>query len=72
MSRLSWQGYNIEATINKIFQVCWLLISGDGEESGHVVGGWGEQMLWEAEIFEDLYGAKAEYKTQKLKLRILG
>ena len=33
--------------------------------SGYVVGGWGEQMLWEAEMFEDLYGAKAESDLTK-------
>ena len=31
----------------------------DGEENGCVVGGWGGQMLWEAEALEDLYGVKA-------------
>ena len=33
-----------------------------------VVGGWGGQMLWEAEVLEDSYGAKAE---SYLKLKIL-
>ena len=52
-----------------MLQVCWLLIRGDGEESGYVVGGWVEEMLWDAEMFEDLHGAKAD---SGLKLRILG
>ena len=34
-------------------------ISGDGEEGGYVVGGWSGQMPWEADVLEDLYGAKA-------------
>ena len=37
----------------------------DGEENGCVVGGWGGQMLWEAEALEDLYGAKAESDLTK-------
>ena len=28
------------------YQVCWLLVSGDGEEGGYVAGSWGGQMLW--------------------------
>ena len=65
VSRLSWQGYNIEDTINKIFQVCWLFISGDGEENGYVVGGWHGQMLWGAEMIEDLYEAMTESDLTK-------
>ena len=57
-------GYNIEDAINKIFQVCWLLTSGDGEQNGYV-GGWGEQMLWEGKMLEDLYGTKAESELTK-------
>ena len=53
-------GCNIEDTINKIFQVFWLLTSGDEEENGYVVGGRGGQILWQAEVLEDWYGAKAE------------
>ena len=49
------------------YQVCWLLISGDGEEGGYVVGGWGGQMLWEAELFEDLCGPKAESDLTKTR-----
>ena len=37
----------------------------DGEENGCVVGGWGGQMLWEAEALEDLYVAKAESDLTK-------
>ena len=47
------------------FKVCWLLISGDREEGGYVIGGWGGQMLWEVEVFEDLYGPKAESDLTK-------
>ena len=47
------------------YWVCWLLVGGEGEEGGYVVGGWGGQMLWEAEVFEDLYGAKAESDLTK-------
>ena len=32
MSMISFLGYNIEDTTNKIFQVCCLLTSGDGVE----------------------------------------
>ena len=39
--KISFLEYNIEDTINKIFQVCWILTSGDREEKGCVVGGWG-------------------------------
>ena len=60
VSRISLLGYNIEGTINKIFYVCWLLTSGDKEQNGCVVRGWGGQMLWEAEVLEGLYGAKDE------------
>ena len=37
------------------------------EENGCVVGGWGGQMLLEAEVLEGFYGAYAKYdliKTQ--------
>ena len=37
----------------------------DGEENGYVVGGWGGQMLWEAEVLEDLDGTKAESDLTK-------
>ena len=47
------------------YWVCWLLVGGEGEEGGYVVGGWCGQMLWEAEVFEDLYGAKAESDLTK-------
>ena len=47
------------------YWVCWLLVGGEGEEGGYVVGGCGGQMLWEAEVFEDLYGAKAESDLTK-------
>ena len=40
-----------------------------GQESGYVVGGWVEEMLWDTEMFEDLHGAKAD---SGLKFRILG
>ena len=36
------------------YWVCWLLVSGDREEGDCVLGGWGRQKLWEAEVFEDL------------------
>ena len=36
------------------YWVCWHLVSGDGEEGDCVLGGWGGQKLWEAEVFEDL------------------
>ena len=39
----------------------------DGEENGCVVGGWGVQMLWEAEVREDLYGAMAESDLTKIQ-----
>ena len=42
-----------------------LLISIDGEEGGYVAGGCGGQMLCEAEVFESLYGAKAESDLTK-------
>ena len=44
---------------------CWLLISGDGEEDGYFIGGWGGQMLWEAEVFEDLYREKTKSDLTK-------
>ena len=47
------------------FQVCWLLINGDGQENGYVDGRWGGQILWEAEVLEDLYRTKAEYDLSK-------
>ena len=47
------------------YLVCLLLISIDGEEGGYVAGGCGGQMLWEAEVFESLYGAKAESDLTK-------
>ena len=40
MSRLSWQGYSIGVLLIR-YQVCWLLVSGDGEEGGYAAGGWG-------------------------------
>ena len=43
------------------YQVCWLLVSGDGEEGGYVTGSWGGQMLWGAELFGGLHRAKAEF-----------
>ena len=46
------------------YQVCWLLVSEDGEEGGHIAGAWGGQMLCGgggAELFGGLYGAKAEF-----------
>ena len=51
---------NIEDFIKIIFQVCWLLTSRDGEENGYFVGKWGGQVLLEAEMLENLYGAKTE------------
>ena len=45
MSRLSWQGYSIGVLLIR-YQVCWLLVSGDGEEGGYAAGSWGGQMLW--------------------------
>ena len=43
------------------YQVCWLLVSGDGEEGGYVAGSWDGQMLWGVELFGGLYGAKVEF-----------
>ena len=37
----------------------------DGEENGCIVGGWGGQILWEAEALEDLYGEMAESELTK-------
>ena len=37
----------------------------DGEEGGYITGGWGWQMFWGAELFEDLYGAKTESDLTK-------
>ena len=37
----------------------------DGKENGCPVGGWGGQMLLEAEALEDLFGAKAESDLTK-------
>ena len=47
------------------YQVCWLLVSGDGEEGGYVAGSWGGQMLWGVELFGGLYGAKADFDLTK-------
>ena len=44
MSRLSWQGYSIGVLLIG-YQVCRLLVSGDGEEDGYVAGSRGGQML---------------------------
>ena len=52
-------------TILRILQVCWLLINGDGEEGGYVVGGWSGKMLWEAELCKGLYGANTESALSK-------
>ena len=41
------------------------LTSGDGKENAYVIGGWGGQMLWETEVFEDLYREKAESDLTK-------
>ena len=56
---------NIEDFIKIIFQVCWLLTSRDGEENGYFVGTWGGQVLLEAEMLENLYGAKTESGLNK-------
>ena len=37
----------------------------DVEEGGYIVGGWGWQMLWGAELFGDLYGRMAESDQAK-------
>ena len=47
------------------YQVCWLLVRGDGEEGGSVARSWGGQILWRAELFGGLYGAKAEFDLSK-------
>ena len=47
------------------YQVCWLLLNGDGEEGGYVAGSWGGQMLWAVQLFGGLYGAKAEFDATK-------
>ena len=47
------------------YQVCWLLVSGDGEEGGYVAGSWGGQMLRGFEFFGGLYGAKADFDLTK-------
>ena len=57
--------FNFDDNTNKIFQGCWLLTSEDGEENGCVIGGWGGQKLWEASVFQELYGAKAESDLTK-------
>ena len=64
MSRLSWQGYSIGVLLIR-YQVCWLLVSGDGEEGGYVAGSWFGQMLWGVELFGGLSGAKAEFDLTK-------
>ena len=33
--------------------MCWLKISGESEQVGCVVGVWGGQNVWEAEVFGD-------------------
>ena len=43
------------------YQVCWLIVSGDGEEGGYVAGSWGGQMLWGVKLFRSLFGAKTEF-----------
>ena len=48
-----------------IYQVCRLLVSGDGEEGGYAAGSWGGQMLWGVELFGALYGEKAEFDLTK-------
>ena len=70
VSRLNWQGYSIEDTINEILGMLAPYQWGWGE-GGYVVGGRGGQILWEAEVFEDLYEAKAESdqtKTQNCRI----
>ena len=47
------------------YQVCWLLVRGDGEEGGYVAGSWGGQILWRVELFGGLYGAKTEFDLSK-------
>ena len=49
------------------YHVCWLLVSGDGEEGGYAAGSWDGQMLWGwgVELFRGLYGAKAEFDLTK-------
>ena len=47
------------------YQVCWLLVRGDGEEGACVAGSWGGQILWRVELFGGLYGAKAEFDLSK-------
>ena len=37
VSRLICQGYSIGVLLIR-YQVCWLLVSGDGEEGGYVAG----------------------------------
>ena len=65
VNRISWLEHNIEDTVNKIFQVYWPFTSGNGEENGYAVGVLGWQMLWEAEVLEDLYVTKAESDLTK-------
>ena len=36
-----------------------------GKESGNIIGGWGEQLLWEAYVPGVWYGAKVEYDLAK-------
>ena len=64
MSRLSWQGYGIGVLLIG-YQVCRLLVSGDGEEGGYVAGSRGGQMLGGFELFGGLSGAKAEFDLTK-------
>ena len=43
------------------YQVCWLLVSGNGEEGGYVTGSWGGQILWGGggvELFGGFYDTK--------------
>ena len=47
------------------YQVCWPLVSGDGEEGDYAGGSWDEQVLWRVDLFGGLHGAKAEFKLTK-------
>ena len=57
MSRLSWQGYSIGVLLIR-YHVCWLLVSGDGEEGGYVAGSGGGQILWGVELFGGFLGQR--------------